>query len=489
VSLVLAIEPDLRQAAILQRVVQEKVRAELVVVDSRDAAIAAVNAQIPDVLLLSALLSPRDEDELIAHLRGLGADAEHLQTHPIPQLASSEGKSSRGKGLLSAFRKKKDVEQTAGCDPDLFADEIRSFLKRAAEMKAEAVATLQSRVHELEYRVRSQTPVPASAAGSAPRVESSAPVEPATQDAAAAPGGSAWDSPFEWRRATPPSRVGQEEPAAPPAPVDEPSFASSVLLPDPPADVAPSPIEIVPLDAAPLETSPIDDVPLVEPVRYLDDTPEPVAQEESEEIAAAAPAREEIGQTVAPVEDVAPIVVPEPEPIVLAEPEPAAESIVLLEPEPEPIVLLEPEPSPLSEPEPAIVAETPEIAIVFDEPVAEPVIDAPPPKRRRKGSAKRAPSGPVRLTPLAMWARSEAPIASPPPASDASADRTTADEVRDLMAGLSIPPHVAAVSYARGCRIRRVRVPAASRTEGGKVAGPVILSKRALSERRASSAR
>ncbi|HET7618627.1 MAG TPA: hypothetical protein VFK20_08955 [Vicinamibacterales bacterium] len=468
-SLVLAIEPDLRQAAILQRVIQEKVRAELVVVDSRDAAIAAVNAQIPDVLLLSALLSPRDEDELISHLRDLGPDAEHLQTHTIPQLASSEGKSSRGKGLFSTFRKKKEVEQTAGCDPDLFADEIRSFLKRAAEMKAEAVAALQSRVHELEYRVRSQTPAPSSAAGSAPRANASAPAEPAAQEAAATPGGSAWDSPFEWRRATPPTRTGQEEPAAPPAPVEEPPVPASVLLPEPAADVTPSPMEAVPLDAAPLETSPLDEAPLVEPVRYLDDSPEPVAQEEPEEIAAAAPELEEAVHAVAPAEDVASIVLPEPEPIVL--------------PEPEPIVLLEPEPAI------GVENEEPEIAIVLDEPVAEPVIEAPAPKRRRKGSSKRGAGGTVRLTPLAMWARSEARIASPPPAAEASADRTTADEVRDLMAGLSIPPHVAAVSYARGCRIRRVRVPAASRTEGGHVPGPVILSKRALSERRANSAR
>ena len=87
-ALVLALEPDLRQAAILKRMIRDRVHAELVVVDSRDAAIAAVDARVPDVILFTALLSPRDEGEIIAHLRTL-ANAEHVQSHTIPQLASS----------------------------------------------------------------------------------------------------------------------------------------------------------------------------------------------------------------------------------------------------------------------------------------------------------------------------------------------------------------------------------------------------------------
>ena len=53
------------------------------------------------------------------------------------------------------------------------------------------------------------------------------------------------------------------------------------------------------------------------------------------------------------------------------------------------------------------------------------------------------------------------------------------------MAGLSVPPQVAGVTYGRGCRIRRVRVPAstAPRVQGG--APPLILSKRALDQVRA----
>ena len=142
-ALVLAIEPDIRQGGILKRIVRELVQAELILVESRDAAIAAIDQQIPDVILLTALMSPRDEDELVTHLRRLGA-AEHLQTHTIPLLSSARAAEPSAKGgLLGKFRKrsKEVVEPMGGCDPEVFAGEVRTFLARAAELKAEALAS------------------------------------------------------------------------------------------------------------------------------------------------------------------------------------------------------------------------------------------------------------------------------------------------------------------------------------------------------------
>ena len=96
----------------------------------------------------------------------------------------------------------------------------------------------------------------------------------------------------------------------------------------------------------------------------------------------------------------------------------------------------------------------------------------------------------LRLMPLAFWARREStaaerrlPVAgltAAPPAAE-----TPADELRDLMAGLSLSPQVAGVSYGRGCRIRRVRVPASAAIPRMQGAGPVIVSKRALEQVRA----
>ena len=151
-ALVLAVEPDHRQAMILKRIVRELVRADLVLVDSRDAAVAALTARIPDVILLTALLSPRDEEELVAYLRTL-AGAHHIQTHTIPQLASTAAdKEKNGRGLFGMLLGKREAAPSpvmGGCDPDLFADEIRTFIEAATARKSESVDALQQRAAHL----------------------------------------------------------------------------------------------------------------------------------------------------------------------------------------------------------------------------------------------------------------------------------------------------------------------------------------------------
>lgn len=80
-----------------------------------------------------------------------------------------------------------------------------------------------------------------------------------------------------------------------------------------------------------------------------------------------------------------------------------------------------------------------------------------------------------RLGALASWARSESrgrDIAEPN------------DEVRALLSGLAVPSAVAAVGYGRGCRIRRVRVPASREPKEAEAVGAVIVSKRLLAEQR-----
>ena len=155
-ALVLAVEPDHRQASILKRIIRDQVRADLVLVDSRDAAVAALTARIPDVILLTALLSPRDEEELVTYLRTL-AGAQHIQTHTIPQLASTAAdmEQKSGGGLFGKLLGKKDAGprvMMGGCDPDLFADEIRTFIETATERKSESVEALQQRVAHLEFQ-------------------------------------------------------------------------------------------------------------------------------------------------------------------------------------------------------------------------------------------------------------------------------------------------------------------------------------------------
>jgi CheY-like chemotaxis protein len=83
VPLVLALEPDPKQAAALRQIVHDRVGAEFVLADSKDAALATIADRVPDLILMTALLSPRDEADLTDHLRDL-ENAEHVQTLTIP---------------------------------------------------------------------------------------------------------------------------------------------------------------------------------------------------------------------------------------------------------------------------------------------------------------------------------------------------------------------------------------------------------------------
>jgi hypothetical protein len=89
----------------------------------------------------------------------------------------------------------------------------------------------------------------------------------------------------------------------------------------------------------------------------------------------------------------------------------------------------------------------------------------------------------LRLMPLSQWAKLEGTR----PATPEAAARE--DDLHDLMEGLAVPPHVAGVTYASGCRIRRVRVPAARPAPRGRNAKTLIVSKRALDEVRSGNRR
>ena len=59
--LILAIEPDKRQATQLRSIVKAQLQAELVLADSAERALAALGDRVPDLILTSALLLPKDE--------------------------------------------------------------------------------------------------------------------------------------------------------------------------------------------------------------------------------------------------------------------------------------------------------------------------------------------------------------------------------------------------------------------------------------------
>ncbi|HEY7290453.1 MAG TPA: hypothetical protein VH583_11525 [Vicinamibacterales bacterium] len=133
--LILAIESDRRQASQLTAIVRNRLHAELVIGESAERALAALGQRVPDLILTSALLSPRDESALGERLRALDGAAAHVQTLTIPVLASASGRGgSRASGVLSALRrdKGKPVATAEGCDPAVFAEQCKEYLERAA---------------------------------------------------------------------------------------------------------------------------------------------------------------------------------------------------------------------------------------------------------------------------------------------------------------------------------------------------------------------
>jgi CheY-like chemotaxis protein len=135
-SLILAIEPNKNQAHQLNALVRQHLKAELVTAPTAAAALAALGDRIPDVVLTPALFGLRDEAALTERLRQLGSDGSHVQTLAIPILAPVAARGGNN-GLLG--RKKEKAEGNVGCDPAVFADQIKIYLQRASvERRAQA---------------------------------------------------------------------------------------------------------------------------------------------------------------------------------------------------------------------------------------------------------------------------------------------------------------------------------------------------------------
>jgi hypothetical protein len=136
--LILAIEPDRRQASQLTAMVRGRLHAELVLGESAERALAALGPRVPDLILTSALLSPKDENALGERLRALDGAAAHVQTLTIPVLASGSGRGNSRGGVLSALRrdKGKSLGTTEGCDPGVFAEQCKEYLERAESERA-----------------------------------------------------------------------------------------------------------------------------------------------------------------------------------------------------------------------------------------------------------------------------------------------------------------------------------------------------------------
>ena len=119
-ALVVAVEPDSRQASKVEAVVRDMVRAELIIGDSARVVLAALHERAPDLVLASPLLPPGDEALIADRLRQLGASARHVQALAIPLLASPDP--AWGKSGLLSLRRKPSHTRSARCAPEAFAE-------------------------------------------------------------------------------------------------------------------------------------------------------------------------------------------------------------------------------------------------------------------------------------------------------------------------------------------------------------------------------
>ena len=141
-SLILAIEPDRRQASRVAALVKNRLHAEIVSADTTEHAIEALAGRVPDLILTSLLLSPKDDAALSDWLRASDEAGAHVQTLVIPVLGSSQS-SGGGSGLFSRLTgRAKDDDTPGGCDPEIFANQIREYLDRAAEERRTAAEDL-----------------------------------------------------------------------------------------------------------------------------------------------------------------------------------------------------------------------------------------------------------------------------------------------------------------------------------------------------------
>jgi hypothetical protein len=130
------VEPDARQAAELTALLQRQFDAELALACSTPAALAALAGRVPDLVLTSALIAPRDEAQLLAWLRDLGESGAHVQNVTIPTLAASEASSALASGALPFGRDRGTASAPDSCDPAVFADWVSVYLDLASAQRA-----------------------------------------------------------------------------------------------------------------------------------------------------------------------------------------------------------------------------------------------------------------------------------------------------------------------------------------------------------------
>jgi len=133
--------------------VRSRLHAELVMGDTAEAALERLGDRVPDLILTTPLLSPKDEQALGDRLRKLNGVAAHVQTLTLPLFAPPIAISTpppRGSMFSALLGESKPESTPDGCDPAVFAEQCREYLERSA---LEREATVEAHEHHEDHEV------------------------------------------------------------------------------------------------------------------------------------------------------------------------------------------------------------------------------------------------------------------------------------------------------------------------------------------------
>lgn len=126
---ILAIEPDPERIVILQRLVGEKLGADVLVANSIESAINTLDARRPDVIVTSSLLPPGDDQELAEHLRG-APSLDHLPVLTLPPLLDTDDEDGEH-GLMSRLFRRHRRQSLPLYDADAIVSRIEDALQQS----------------------------------------------------------------------------------------------------------------------------------------------------------------------------------------------------------------------------------------------------------------------------------------------------------------------------------------------------------------------
>ncbi len=135
---ILAVEPDPACAESLKRLIGDRVNAEVVIASSAEAAVGALAAQVPDILLISALLPSAGEEQVMWQLKRLDAGAK-VPVLTIPPAIERDEPADYPGGRLAFFFKKRQVSApiVPTFDRGVLGDRIVEALKQSRAAKPE----------------------------------------------------------------------------------------------------------------------------------------------------------------------------------------------------------------------------------------------------------------------------------------------------------------------------------------------------------------